>query len=219
MKSVIKGAGYILVHTPDMVLHNGTTQTTERIVNPESEYLKELPSHIRSFDKALSYWPNQVYIGNKHPDELSAVEQPWCDKDCDVNDRFGPFGQIMPQEEFLLLMQACDVFGLVKLEQGFVNAHRAALAANPIGAKPGDFVEVEPSAGHNISTSVVVFLLPCVGLGLGYAFGMSLLHLGELASLATAFLGLAAGFVPAALMNRSITRSQEPEFAILKQLR
>ena len=54
MKSVIKGAGYILVHTPDMVLHNGTTQTTERIVNPESEYLKELPSHIRSFDQTRS---------------------------------------------------------------------------------------------------------------------------------------------------------------------
>ena len=36
---------------------------------------------------------------------------------------------------------------------------------------------------------------------------------------ALAALGLAAGFVPAALMNRSITRSQEPEFAILKQLR
>ena len=34
MKAVIKGAGYILAHTPDMVLHNGTTQTTERIVNP-----------------------------------------------------------------------------------------------------------------------------------------------------------------------------------------
>ena len=94
-----------------------------------------------------------------------------------------------------------------------------ALASNGIGARPGDFVEVEPSAGHNISTSVVVFLLPCVGLGLGYAFGMSLLRLGELASLVTAALGLAAGFVPAALMNRSITRSQEPEFAILKQLR
>ncbi len=54
MKSVIKGAGYILVHTPDMVLHNGTTQTTERIVNPDGEYLKELPSHIRSFEQALS---------------------------------------------------------------------------------------------------------------------------------------------------------------------
>lgn len=132
MKSVIKGAGYILVHTPDMVLHNGTTQTTERIVNPDGEYLKELPSHIRSFEQTLSYWPNQVYIGNKTPDDLAAVEQPWFDKVCDVNDRYGKFGQIMPQEEFLLLMQACDVFGLVKLEQGFVDAHRAALAANPI---------------------------------------------------------------------------------------
>ena len=33
MNSVIKGTGYALVHTPDMVLHNGTTQTTEMIVN------------------------------------------------------------------------------------------------------------------------------------------------------------------------------------------
>ncbi len=132
MKSVIKGAGYILVHTPDMVLHNGTTQTTERIVNPDGEYLKELPSHIRSFDQALSYWPNQVYIGNKTPDDLAAVEQPWYDKTCDVNDRYGKFGQIMPQEEFLLLMQACDVFDLVKLDKDFVAANKPALAANPI---------------------------------------------------------------------------------------
>ena len=35
-----------------------------------------------------------------------------------------------------------------------------ALAANPIGAKPGDFVEVEPSVGHGIGLSVIVFLLP-----------------------------------------------------------
>ena len=48
LKSVLKGASYILAHTPDMVLHNGTTQTTERIVNPESEDLKELPSHLGS---------------------------------------------------------------------------------------------------------------------------------------------------------------------------
>lgn len=94
-----------------------------------------------------------------------------------------------------------------------------ALASNDIGAKPGDFVEVEPASVGNISVSVVVFLLPCVGLGLGYALGLYLLHLGELASLVTAALGLAAGFLPAALINRSITRSQTPEFDILKQLR
>lgn len=132
MKTVIKGAGYVLVHTPDMVLHNGTTQTTERIVNPDGDYLKELPSHIRSYQDAVNYWPNQVYIGNKTPDDLAAVPQPWYDKVCDVNDRYGKFGQIMPQEEFLLLMQACDVFNLVKLEAAFVAENKEKLAANPI---------------------------------------------------------------------------------------
>ena len=132
MKSVIKGASYILAHTPDMVLWNGTTQTTERIVNPESEYLKELPAHIRTFDQALAYWPNQVYIGNKTPDELAQIPQPWYDKTCEVNARYGRFGQMMPQEEFLLLMQACDVFDLVKLDRDFVAAHKPALEQNEI---------------------------------------------------------------------------------------
>ena len=132
MKSVIKGAGYILVHTPDMVIHNGTTQTTERIVNPESEYLKELPGHIRSFEDVLSYYPNQVYIGNVTPDELAEVPQPWCDKVCPKNGRFGQFGQMMPQEEFLLLMQACDVFELVYLDKDFVAENKAKLAENPL---------------------------------------------------------------------------------------
>ena len=132
MKSVIKGAGYILAHTPDMVLHNGTTQTTERIVNPESEYLKALPNHLRDWNTVLGYWPNQVYIGNKTPGELGEVPQPWYDKTCDVVDRFGPFGQMMPQEEFLMMMQACDVFSLVKLEKSFVEATKPAFAANPL---------------------------------------------------------------------------------------
>ena len=94
-----------------------------------------------------------------------------------------------------------------------------ALATNPIGAKPGDVVEVEPSIGHNIGTSVVVFLLPCVGLEAGYVLGQALLNLGDLAAMGTAVLGLAVGFVPAFLLNRAMTRNQAPEFSILKYLR
>ena len=51
MNSVIKGASYVLAHTPQMVVYNGTTQTTERIVNPDSEYLKEVPEHLRSYEE------------------------------------------------------------------------------------------------------------------------------------------------------------------------
>ena len=132
MNSVIKGTGYALVHTPDMVLHNGTTQTTEMIVNPDSEYLKELPSHIRSYEQAVAYYPNQAYIGNITPDELAKIPMPWNEQECPLTSRYGKFGQIMPQEEFILLMQACDVFDLVELDSEFVAANRDKLAANEI---------------------------------------------------------------------------------------
>ena len=76
--AVLKGASYILVHTPDMVLHNGTTQTTEMVVNPDSEYLKELPNHIRSFEDAVNYAPNQVYIGNMTSEEGRKVRRDYA---------------------------------------------------------------------------------------------------------------------------------------------
>lgn len=93
-----------------------------------------------------------------------------------------------------------------------------ALASDELGTKPGDVVEVEPASGRNISTSLVVFLIPCVALVLGYLFGQSVLHLGEGAALGTAALGLVLGFVPAFLMNRAIANSDAPEFRVLKYL-
>ncbi|MFI3173324.1 MAG: glycine/sarcosine/betaine reductase complex component C subunit beta, partial [Eubacteriales bacterium] len=111
---------------------NGTTQTTERIVNPDSEYLKEVPNNYRSYDDAVTYWANQTYIGNAHPDQLGKIELPWFDKKMDGADRYGKFGEIMPQEEFLLLVQACDVFEVVKLDKNFVEKFKAQFAANPI---------------------------------------------------------------------------------------
>jgi 3-oxoacyl-[acyl-carrier-protein] synthase III len=132
MKSVIKGTSYILVHTPDMVLHNGATQTTERIVNPESEYLKEISSNLRSYEDTVQYWPNQTYIGNVHPEELAEIELPWFDKKRENSERYGHFGEIMPQAEFLLLVAACDMFEVVKLETGFVAAHKENFIKNPV---------------------------------------------------------------------------------------
>lgn len=132
MNGVVKATSYILAHTPDMIIHNGTTQTTERIVNPESEYLKELPKHIRSYEDARNYAANQAYIGNMTPEELGAIEMPWFDKLTPESPRYGKFGEIMPQEEFLLLMQTCDVFDLLRLEKSFVEAHLAAFKAHPL---------------------------------------------------------------------------------------
>ncbi len=132
MNSVIRGASYILAFAPDMVIHNGTTQTTERTVNPNSEYLKQIKSHLRTFEEVVSYMPNQTYIGNMTPGELAKYEQPWVDKKIEGASRFGKFGEIMPQDEFILLMQMCDVFDLVKLENNFLAETKSKLEKHPL---------------------------------------------------------------------------------------
>ena len=132
MNSVVKGTGYILVHTPDMVLRNGTTQTTEMVVNPNSEYLVKLPEHLRTYEQAVNYYPNQTYIGNMTPAELAAIEGPWYDKPMTGASRYGKFGESMPEAEFYILMQTCDVFDLMKLHKDFVAEHIEAFKANEI---------------------------------------------------------------------------------------
>ncbi|MBR0115171.1 MAG: glycine reductase, partial [Firmicutes bacterium] len=111
--SVIRGTGYILVHVPGMVMDHGTTQTTEKIVNPDSDYLKEIGSHMRSYEQVVNYAPNQTYIGNMSIEDLTALGQPWYEEGKAVQGtRYGKFGEIMPEAEFILLMQVCDAFDL-----------------------------------------------------------------------------------------------------------
>ena len=130
--SVLKGTGYVLVHVPGMVMHHGTTQTTERSVNPDSDYLKALPGHIRSYEDCLAYPPNQTYIGNLSIEALSAIEEPWYDKKAENPSRFGPFGEVMPEDEFAVLMQICDAFDLVHLDRDFVQAVKPKIEAHPL---------------------------------------------------------------------------------------
>ena len=132
MNSIIKGTGYALAHTPSMIIHNGSTAVTEKIVNPDSDFLKGVPSHLRSYQDVVDYWPNQVYIGNATPAQFKEVEFPYFDKHMEGAERYGKFGEIMPEAEFLLLVQASDVFEVVMLEKSFVAAHKAELAADPV---------------------------------------------------------------------------------------
>lgn len=131
--SVVKGSSYILINTPDMVIHNGTTQTNERILNSESEYLKFLPKSLRSYQEVVDYPPNQIFIGNHKPEELRTLEQPWYDKKLsDESSRIGKFGEIMPQDEFIGLIKIVDVFDLVKLTKGFTNEVKERLKIHPL---------------------------------------------------------------------------------------
>ncbi len=137
--AVVKGGAYCLIHTPDMVVHNGTTQTVERVVNPDSEYLKKIDDSLRTYDEVLAYPPNQVYIGNAHPEELRGLEFPWVNTKWEAK-REGKFGCILPQDEFLGLMKAVDTFDLVMLEEGF----QATVEEKVLGIK---YLSAKMSAG------------------------------------------------------------------------
>lgn len=130
--SVVKGSSYVLVHTPDMIIHNGTTQSTERQLNPDSEYLKKLPNHLRDYEEVVDYLPNQVYIGNNKPQDLKTIPQPWYKEKVEGSQRVGKFGEIMPQREFIGLMKIVDVFDLVKLTKEFTEDAKKDLEEHPL---------------------------------------------------------------------------------------
>lgn len=92
-----------------------------------------------------------------------------------------------------------------------------AMASNKIGAKVGDVVEVESVAGSSIGIAVIVYVLPCVFLMLGYFLGQAV-GLGEFASVGMGGIGILVGFLPAILINRSIRNRKEPEFIIRTKL-
>ena len=152
---VLKGAGYILVHTPDMI-ENGSTYTTEKITNPDSEYLREMKNHIRTYEEVVDYLPNQVYIGNKIPEQLNEYPMPWYNVKDVKGERHGKFGQIVPQDEFIALMQMCDTFDLIKLSEEFIESVKPKVEENfkelshLFGHLKGSDISDKPEDSHGL---------------------------------------------------------------------
>ena len=46
--------------------------------------------------------------------------------------RYGKYGEIMPEEEFMLLVQACDMFEVVRLDKAFVEKYKETFAKDPV---------------------------------------------------------------------------------------
>ena len=95
--------------------------SSDLIKNPDSSYLRIIDQFIRSFEQAVRYPPNQVYIGNLTPDELKELPRPWYENLTDKG-REGRYGEIYPEDEFYAVLKISDSFQLVELEEEF--AHR-----------------------------------------------------------------------------------------------
>jgi len=117
---------------PEMGMRYGSTPYVEHETKGETDFLKTLPNHVQSYEKAMSYAPNQAYIGGISYEEFEKAKTPWIENHLPNASRYGKFGEVMPEDEFLGLMAMCDVFELIWLEKSFAEGAKAKLLKNPI---------------------------------------------------------------------------------------
>ena len=141
----VQGAAYCLNHAPNLAFHYGNTPWVEREGKKDSEFLAKLPEHEQNYEDAARFAPNAAYIGALSLEELSAHPTPWLQNPLGELRRFGSYGEILPEDEFLGLLDLCDVFDILWLEQGFAAEVKAKLEAHPLIAK-GPIARLE--AGH-----------------------------------------------------------------------
>lgn len=123
--AVIQNTGYVLAHVPALLEHHGSLACQAREINPNDDYLKQIKNHLRSFEEAVSYPPNQCYIGNITPDQLGAIEKPWY-KTPGSNQTEGKFGEIIPEILFYTVLDYVDAFELTVFTAEFVDAAKKA---------------------------------------------------------------------------------------------
>ncbi len=127
IQPVIKGVSAILAHAPSLVRY-GSKPTRE--IAADAGLLPTILAHLRTFDEALAYPPHQAFIGAMRPQALWTLPTPWLTHPV-TPERFGPFGEILPEEELCGLLALADEFGLISLETEFAEEVTQRLAAHP----------------------------------------------------------------------------------------
>ena len=128
MSVTIKDVGYVLAHVPDFVRY-GSKPT--RDIEDEPALIKEIDGHLRSYEDVVNYAPHQVFIGSMHPDDLHDVLKPWYKHLLSGGKRNGPFGEIMPEDEFYGWMKVADDFDLLWLDPHFIEQIKDKFASHP----------------------------------------------------------------------------------------
>jgi hypothetical protein len=129
VKPVVKGVSYFLAHVPSMIRHGSKPS---REIGRDPSLLPSILSHLVTFGPAVAYPPNQVFIGNLDPDDLLHIPSPWFKNPIPNSSRWGPFGEIMPEEEFYGMMKICDEFQLLLMEEGFLQEIALRLKEHPL---------------------------------------------------------------------------------------
>lgn len=109
---VITAVSNVLAHAPGLVRYGSRPF---RDLRRDPGLADRLAPHLRPYEEALAYPPNQAYIGNLDPDALRHLPRPWFRSPIPVASREGPFGVIISETELLSLLHDVDRARLVHL--------------------------------------------------------------------------------------------------------
>jgi len=121
----IRGISCVIAHTPGL-LRYGSKPTRE--LARDAALIENVRRHLRSFEDAVAYPPNQVFIGNHAPEWLWDVPEPhWRHGDEGARLQ-GPAGRIVGEDAFWGLLRMADDFGLVDVDRARLERSRVLLA-------------------------------------------------------------------------------------------
>ncbi len=161
---VVKQFAYLLVHTPDFVRYGSKPI---RDIPHSQELGQQINAHLRTFDEAVAYPPNQVFVGNLHPEDLAAWPEPWWKNPVKSASPIGKYGEIVDQEVFYGFMKAADGFDLIYLTPDFTAKVKRRLQAHHLSV-PEDLAPL----GEGVSPEKIKHAIAAEG-------SLPLYHLGE----------------------------------------
>ena len=130
---VVKGVACVLAHAPALVPHG--SKPSRELARGDPALAAALRTALRDYAAALAYPPNQAFIGTLHPRALWDHPQPWWRHPAASAARFGPYGEILPEEELWGLLKLADDFDLLHLEEQVAARARERLARHPLFAE------------------------------------------------------------------------------------
>jgi hypothetical protein len=131
-RAAVTSASFVLEHVPDLVRYGSKPSR-------EPTQLDRLCASLRSFDEAVAYAPNQVFIGNLAPTELWDRPRDWWRHPVEAATPAGTTGDIMDQDRFYELLAEVDQFDLVRLGSTPAGDELALMQGDKVaGAFAGD---------------------------------------------------------------------------------
>jgi glycine/sarcosine/betaine reductase complex component C subunit beta len=146
----ITAVANVLAHAPGLVRY-GSKPLRDLADQPA---LKDaIVGRLRSYEQAVAYAPNQVYVGNRDPEALRALPRPWFETPDPEASTEGVFGDFVDEVELLGLLKLNDRARLVEMDASVLGAAGERLSRRGIVTR-AEMEKLAPASPSAISKPV-----------------------------------------------------------------